>query len=79
MFVADARHEVDNSVDGAVSTWLSALETVRPERVHVYTVDRGPALASLTAVPRRRLREIAEHVRAAGIPADVFAAPVPRV
>jgi wyosine [tRNA(Phe)-imidazoG37] synthetase (radical SAM superfamily) len=33
MFVADRRHEIDNSVDGAVSTWLSALETVRPERV----------------------------------------------
>jgi hypothetical protein len=32
-----------------------------------------PALDALEPVPWRRLREIAEHVRAAGIPPDIFA------
>jgi hypothetical protein len=41
--------------------------------VHVYTIARPPALGHLQRVPARRLREIAERVRAAGIPADVFA------
>jgi len=75
MFVTDANGEADNSTDGAVAAWLAALEKIRATRVHLYTIDRAPALASLKPVARRRLREIAEHVRAAGIPADVFAAP----
>ena len=73
MFVTEERHEIDNSTEGAVAEWLAALERVRAVRVHIYTIDRAPALASLQPVGRRRLREIAEHVRAAGIPADVFA------
>ena len=74
MFVADATHQVDNSTEGPVTEWLSAIESVHAVAVHIYTLDRPPALASLQPVTRRRLREIAEHVRAAGIPAEVFAA-----
>ena len=80
MFVRDPNHEVDNSTEAAVDHWLWALETTRAERVHVYTLDRRPALGTLVPVSPRRLREIAEHVRAIGIPADVFitrAAPDP--
>lgn len=73
MFVTDANGEIDNSTDGAVEDWLRALECVRAERVHIYTLDRPPALSSLRPVPARRLREIAGHVRAAGMAADVFA------
>jgi wyosine [tRNA(Phe)-imidazoG37] synthetase (radical SAM superfamily) len=74
MFVSDARHEMENCGDGAVAAWLTALERTRPARVHVYTIDRPPARASLSPVPRARLREIAEQVRATGIPVDVFTA-----
>jgi len=72
MFVRDPRGQVDNSRNGAVREWLQAIENIRATRVHVYTIDRPPALASLQPVPSRRLREIGEHVRAMGIPADVF-------
>ena len=75
MFVRDPRGQVDNSREGAVREWLQAIETIRAKRVHVYTIDRPPALAPLQPVPSRRLREIGEQVRAMGIPADVF---VPR-
>jgi wyosine [tRNA(Phe)-imidazoG37] synthetase (radical SAM superfamily) len=72
MFVRDARGVVDNSGDAAIRAWLEALETIRATRVHIYTIDRSPALGSLSPVPPRRLREIAEQVRALGIHADVF-------
>jgi wyosine [tRNA(Phe)-imidazoG37] synthetase (radical SAM superfamily) len=72
MFVSDAAHDFDNATDGAVRKWLSAIERVKPSRVHIYTIDRAPADAALRPVTARRLREIAERVRAAGIPADVF-------
>jgi wyosine [tRNA(Phe)-imidazoG37] synthetase (radical SAM superfamily) len=75
MFISDPTGKVDNTGEGTVSEWLMALEEIRAARVHIYTIDRPPALASLRPVPRRRLREIAEHVRAAGIPADIFSTP----
>jgi len=78
MFVRDRDGRVDNSGEHAVDEWLRALETIRVTRVHVYTIDRQPALGSLFPVSSRRLREIAEHVRKLGIPADVFAARQPR-
>ncbi len=72
MFVSDTAGRADNATPGAVSEWVSAVERVKPTRVHIYTIDRGPALETLRPVPTRRLREIAEQARAAGIPADVF-------
>jgi wyosine [tRNA(Phe)-imidazoG37] synthetase (radical SAM superfamily) len=72
MFVADAIGRVDNTTEGAVSEWLAALERVRPTQVHIYTIDRTPALGSLRPVDSLRLREIAGQVHAAGFRAEVF-------
>jgi len=72
MFVADADGRIDNIGDGAVRGWLTAVERVRPLAVHLYTLGRDPACGSLRPAPPRRLREIAEHVRASGIHARVF-------
>jgi wyosine [tRNA(Phe)-imidazoG37] synthetase (radical SAM superfamily) len=77
MFVTDETGDIDNTTDGVVTEWLDALGATRARRAHIYTLDRPPALATLRPVSRQRLREIAEHVRAAGIPADVFAARSP--
>jgi wyosine [tRNA(Phe)-imidazoG37] synthetase (radical SAM superfamily) len=72
MFVKDARGEIDNTTDGVVREWIDALERIRAARVHIYTVDRAPALESLKPVAARHLRDIAERVRSAGIPVEVF-------
>jgi wyosine [tRNA(Phe)-imidazoG37] synthetase (radical SAM superfamily) len=72
MFVSDGKGRVDNTTEGAINEWLVALDAIQPSRVQVYTIDRPPSLQSLRAVPIRRLREIAERVRAKEIPADVF-------
>ena len=74
MFVTEETRQIDNSTDGAVNEWLRALDRMRADAVHIYTIDRPPALSSLRPVPDRRLREIAERVRSAGIPAQVFPA-----
>ena len=71
MFVSDGKDRVDNATEGAVNEWLGAIDAIQPSRVQVYTIDRPPALQGLRAVPMRRLREIAERVRAKDIPADV--------
>jgi len=72
MFVADGTGEVDNTTEHTLAGWLSAIDTIQPARVQVYTIARPPALGGLKRVPARRLREIAERVRALGVPADVF-------
>ncbi|HZP49002.1 MAG TPA: radical SAM protein [Vicinamibacterales bacterium] len=72
MFVTDANGAVDNTGDGAVEEWLRALERVHATGVHIYTLQREPALGSLRKVPARRLREIAERVHALRIPAQIF-------
>jgi wyosine [tRNA(Phe)-imidazoG37] synthetase (radical SAM superfamily) len=72
MFVTDTTGRVDNTTDGVVAEWLAAIERVKPAHVHLYTLDRPPARDTLRPVAERRLREIAEQVRSAGIQADVF-------
>jgi wyosine [tRNA(Phe)-imidazoG37] synthetase (radical SAM superfamily) len=72
MFVADPGGRVDNTTDAAVSEWLAALARVNPERVHLYTIDRHPALEYLRPAPAPRLRAIAEQVREIGFEAEVF-------
>jgi wyosine [tRNA(Phe)-imidazoG37] synthetase (radical SAM superfamily) len=77
MFVSDANHEVENCGQGAVSEWLAAVVATHATGAHIYTLDRSPALSTLRAVSGRRLREIAEQVRSAGVPAAVFVSPGP--
>jgi wyosine [tRNA(Phe)-imidazoG37] synthetase (radical SAM superfamily) len=72
MFVKDDRGDVDNTTEHTLDAWIEALDAIQPSRVQVYTLARPPALGHLKRVPARRLREIAERVRALGIPAEVF-------
>ena len=72
MFVSDTKHVVENCGPGAVAEWIAAVKATRAREVHVYTLDRSPAMSSLRPVTRRRLREIAEQVRAAGIPVRMY-------
>jgi hypothetical protein len=63
---------VKNIINATSKQWLDAIVVTQPSRVQVYTIDRPPALQGLRAIPMRRLREIAERVRAREIPADLF-------
>jgi wyosine [tRNA(Phe)-imidazoG37] synthetase (radical SAM superfamily) len=73
MFVRDAQGIVDNTTPRAVDAWIEAVDRIRPDGVHVYTLDRTPARASLLKVPEPVLAQIADRVSALGIRAQVFA------
>ncbi len=72
LFVRDRLGRIDNATDLAVANWIAALTAVRPAAVHIYSIDRAPALPFLQPVPLDRLQEIARRVRAAGLDATAF-------
>lgn len=73
MFVRDAKGAIDNTTPEALGSWIQALRRVRPSAVHVYSVDRKPAVGSLVPVSRIQLEHIAKRVESEGMPARVFA------
>jgi len=75
MFVKDRTGRIDNTGDLTVINWVGALDRIRPKAVQVYTIDRAPAFPYLQQVSALRLREIAQRVRLAGFPCDVFGIP----
>lgn len=72
LFVRDRLGRIDNATDLAVANWIAAVVTVRPTSVHIYSIDRAPALPFLQAVPFERLQEIARRAQAAGLTATAF-------
>jgi wyosine [tRNA(Phe)-imidazoG37] synthetase (radical SAM superfamily) len=72
MFVRDANGSIDNTTPDAVSAWLDAVREIKPDVVHVYSIDRSPALKSLRKVEAAELQGIASRVKALGIQAQVF-------
>src|SRR5262245_7903535 len=38
MFVSDETGEIDNTSDAAVDRWLTVVDAIRAERVHIYTI-----------------------------------------
>lgn len=72
MFVHDPGRRLDNTLPGRLERWLDAVRRIRPQAVHVYTIDREPAWYRLRGVPPAELRRIARRVEAAGIPALTF-------
>jgi wyosine [tRNA(Phe)-imidazoG37] synthetase (radical SAM superfamily) len=72
MFIADSSGRMANSGDAEVAAWVRALVAIRPIGVHVYTVDRLPAMPTVKPIGRAELSRIAAKARAAGIPARAF-------
>ena len=72
LFVRDRLGRIDNATDLAVANWIAALTVVRPAAVHIYSIDRAPALPFLQPVPLDRLQEIARRVQAVGLDAKAF-------
>jgi wyosine [tRNA(Phe)-imidazoG37] synthetase (radical SAM superfamily) len=72
MFVHDPGGRMDNTLPDRLERWLDAVRRIRPQAVHVYSIDREPAWYRLTSVPPDELRRIARRVEAESIPAIVF-------
>jgi len=54
---------VSNAGNGEVAAWIELLLKIDPVAVQIYTLDRVPAEAKLSALSRERLEEIAGEVR----------------
>jgi wyosine [tRNA(Phe)-imidazoG37] synthetase (radical SAM superfamily) len=62
---------IDNTTSGEVSRWLEAVSLLRPREVMIYTIDRATPAQGLQKIPLHELEQIAEKVRAMGIPVRV--------
>lgn len=63
---------VDNTTDGEIDEWLSALKKIRPSEVMIYTISRDTPLGDkLRKVPAAELDRIAALVNSIGIKTQV--------
>lgn len=72
MFVEDPKGRAGNTSPACVQSWLDTVLGIRPAGVHLYTLDRAPALTRLQPVARAQLEALAATLRANEIPALVF-------
>ncbi|MCD8203029.1 MAG: radical SAM protein [Prevotella sp.] len=59
---------VDNTGDEYVNPWLEAMNTIRPQMVMIYTIDRETPCTTLLKVSPQRLDEIKAKVISLDIP-----------
>jgi wyosine [tRNA(Phe)-imidazoG37] synthetase (radical SAM superfamily) len=63
---------IDNSTPEEVEAWLKVVDSLRPQSVMIYTIERDTPLdRNLRKVPLIELRAIAARVETLGIPASV--------
>ncbi|MDD4671323.1 MAG: radical SAM protein [Bacteroidales bacterium] len=63
--------ELDNTTEKEVEQWLSIVKKLMPKEVMIYTIARDTPIEALTKVPVSDLEDIADRVRALGIPVQV--------
>lgn len=64
--------QIDNTTEEEISAWLTAIETIKPEEVMIYTISRDtPQGSELEKVPLKELKEIASRVEKLGIKTQV--------
>lgn len=59
---------VANTGDEYVNPWIEALQTIRPQQVMIYTIDRETPVDNLAKATPEELDAIRDRVIAAGIP-----------
>lgn len=63
---------IDNTTNEEVSLWLNHIAKIQPKRVVIYPIDRETPAMNLHKIETNKLNEIADKVRALGIPCEVF-------
>ena len=64
---------VDNTTEAELEQWISIVAKLKPKDVMVYTIARDTPINTLEKVLHKELEEIAQRVRALGIPVQVSA------
>ena len=49
----------DNTSPDHIDDWIEVVGLIRPAAVHLYSIDKLPAVAGIIPVPKQRLKEIA--------------------
>ncbi len=63
---------IDNTTQKEIKAWLTAIETIRPSEVMIYTISRDtPEGAQLYKIPEEELRRIAARVEKMGIKTQI--------
>lgn len=62
----------DNSEDPNFSYWLDFVQSIRPKKVMIYSLDRETPAQKLHKFDKAKLETIAEKVRARGIVAETY-------
>jgi wyosine [tRNA(Phe)-imidazoG37] synthetase (radical SAM superfamily) len=62
---------IDNTTETEMAAYLKALQTLKPQQVMIYTIDRETPVKSLQKIPLAELENIAEKVRNLGMEVSV--------
>ena len=57
----------DNSTEMEVSKWLEALNEIKPKQVMIYSIARDTPSETIEKIPREKLSDIAQKIKALGI------------
>lgn len=57
---------IDNTTPEEVSAWLAAIETIHPQELMIYVIDRQTPVETLEKISHEKMEAIAEQARAKG-------------
>ncbi|MCL1868689.1 MAG: radical SAM protein [Paludibacter sp.] len=63
--------KIDNTTQTEITAYLKVLQTLKPQQVMIYTIDRETPVKSLQKIPLEELEKIAEQIRKTGIKVSV--------
>lgn len=63
---------IDNTTEAEVDSWLKRVVEIKPDLVMIYPIQRDTPAKGLEIIPKEKLNEIADRVRALGFTAEVF-------
>ena len=63
--------DYDNTSDRYVIPWMNAIQSIRPEKVMIYTIDRETPVSGLRKATPQILDKIAERLRMSGVDTGV--------
>jgi wyosine [tRNA(Phe)-imidazoG37] synthetase (radical SAM superfamily) len=62
-----------NSDESSIRNWIDVIQTLKPNEIQVYSLDRSAPLATLRPVSKEKLGDIARRVTSeTGVPAKVY-------
>ena len=65
-------HQIDNTTDEEISSWIALLKQINPEYVMIYPIDRATPEGNLERISFDELSAIAQQVNESGIKTKVF-------